>query len=221
MKISESAIATLKALEGFRSSAYYCSGGKITIGYGTTNADAALIGIRITKKSACSKAQADRWLRMVCEKKYGRAVEKYNGVYRWTQAEFDALVIFAYNIGGIDQLTANGTRTKAQIADKMLEYCKAAGTANSGLLARRKTERRMFLAGAKEEAHDMDTLKNGAKGQQVRCLQMILYYKYGHRLAYDGIFGAATDAAVKAVQQSYGLTPDGIVGAKTWEKLLG
>jgi peptidoglycan hydrolase-like protein with peptidoglycan-binding domain len=36
----------------------------------------------------------------------------------------------------------------------------------------------------------------------------------------DGVFGPMTEAAVRAVQRQHGLVPDGIVGPKTWERLL-
>jgi peptidoglycan hydrolase-like protein with peptidoglycan-binding domain len=39
-------------------------------------------------------------------------------------------------------------------------------------------------------------------------------------LAEDGVFGPATTAAVKAVQQLFGITRDGIVGPQTWSVLV-
>lgn len=36
----------------------------------------------------------------------------------------------------------------------------------------------------------------------------------------DGVFGPMTEARVRAFQRAHGLVPDGIVGPKTWEKLL-
>ena len=33
----------------------------------------------------------------------------------------------------------------------------------------------------------------------------------------DGRFGAKTEAAVKVLQQAYGITVDGVVGHQTWQ----
>lgn len=65
------------------------------------------------------------------------------------------------------------------------------------------------------EVHNMDTLKQGDKGQQVKVLQKLL-----GGIIVDGDFGAKTTAAVDAYQTKNKLTVDGIVGPKTWDKLL-
>lgn len=59
----------------------------------------------------------------------------------------------------------------------------------------------------------MTTLQKGSRGEEVKVLQKKL------NLIADGIFGAITDETVRAFQKSNGLTPDGIVGNKTWAKL--
>jgi GH24 family phage-related lysozyme (muramidase) len=82
-------------------------------------------------------------------------VNKYDTRYNWTPNERDALTSFAYNIGSIDQLTANGTRTKAEIAQKMLEYNKAGGQVLDGLVDRRREEQAIFLGGRNLETADL------------------------------------------------------------------
>jgi len=56
-------------------------------------------------------------------------------------------------------------------------------------------------------------LKVGSKGDEVKKLQQKLGVKD------DGVFGAATEKAVKAWQAKNGLNADGVIGVKTWEKL--
>ncbi|MFD8636976.1 peptidoglycan-binding protein [Streptomyces sp. NPDC059533] len=36
----------------------------------------------------------------------------------------------------------------------------------------------------------------------------------------DGVFGAHTDSAIRRFQRNHNLDPDGIVGPRTWERLL-
>ena len=59
----------------------------------------------------------------------------------------------------------------------------------------------------------MTILKKGSKGAEVKTLQQKL------NLMADGIFGPLTEEAVKEFQANNGLTVDGIVGQKTWDKL--
>lgn len=61
------------------------------------------------------------------------------------------------------------------------------------------------------------TLKKGSKGENVKRLQSFLNW-YGNILTVDGIFGDATENAVKAFQKDQGLTVDGIFGAQSRAK---
>lgn len=147
MKISEKGLDLIRKFEGCRLTAYQDAVGVWTIGYGTTNADRSITGTNIGRGLQISLATANDWLRKSVDAKYGPKVDKYSK-YNWTQNEFDALVSFAYNIGSIDQLTASGTRTKAQIAEKMLAYNRAGGKVLAGLTRRRQEERALFLTAA-------------------------------------------------------------------------
>ena len=62
-------------------------------------------------------------------------------------------------------------------------------------------------------------IRSGATGQDVKDLQFLLN-KAGAYLEVDGDFGVATNKEVKNFQAAKGLEVDGIVGPKTWAKLL-
>ena len=69
----------------------------------------------------------------------------------------------------------------------------------------------------------LPVLRKGDKGQYVTLLQTKLINKGFSCGSYgaDGDFGNDTEKAVKSFQKAYGLTVDGIVGAKTWSALEG
>lgn len=69
------------------------------------------------------------------------------------------------------------------------------------------------------EDDNMPTLRRGNQGEAVEELQAILNAKFGFSLEIDGNFGKATETAVKEFQKKNGLTPDGVVGKKTWAAL--
>jgi peptidoglycan hydrolase-like protein with peptidoglycan-binding domain len=63
------------------------------------------------------------------------------------------------------------------------------------------------------------TISLGATGGAVRRLQRALRRTPNLGVVVDGVFGSATDAAVKEFQEGAGLTVDGIVGPLTWNAL--
>jgi N-acetylmuramoyl-L-alanine amidase len=63
-------------------------------------------------------------------------------------------------------------------------------------------------------------LRQGMKGSAVVGLQERLRANGFLKGSADGVFGAETLAAVKAAQRNFGLEPDGVVGAATWNALL-
>ena len=67
---------------------------------------------------------------------------------------------------------------------------------------------------------ELNELKKGSKGNQVKTLQRLLNAVNSANLYIDGSFGDKTLQAVKAYQKKKGLYVDGIVGVKTWNSLL-
>mgnify|MGYP003301184114 CR=1 FL=1 len=64
-----------------------------------------------------------------------------------------------------------------------------------------------------------NTLKSGAKGEQVKILQTELNEVMSCGLSIDGSFGPATKSCVIKFQAKYSLTQDGSVGPKTCPKI--
>ena len=67
-------------------------------------------------------------------------------------------------------------------------------------------------------------LSLGDTGDNVRVLQYYLavvatYYATIPEIQVNGIFDEATEAAVRAFQQQFGLTVDGLVGRQTWQAM--
>ncbi|MBO5957278.1 MAG: glycoside hydrolase family protein [Bacteroidales bacterium] len=141
MDISKSGLNFIKKWEGgpWLQAKRFGSERYLSIGYGHYGPDVK-IGQTITQ------AEAEELLK----KDVQNAVNHVNYMnnkyaYNFNQNEFDALVSFAYNIGSINQLTANGTRSKKVIAEKMLLYVKSCGVTLQGLVNRRKAENKLFL----------------------------------------------------------------------------
>ena len=67
-------------------------------------------------------------------------------------------------------------------------------------------------------------LRRGDRGSNVQLVQFYMRiaatnYSALTSPSVDGIFGAGTETAVKKFQSYFGLTADGVVGERTWNKL--
>jgi lysozyme len=143
MKTSARGVDFIKAFEGFRSKPYLCQASVWTIGYGHT------VGVTqdspiISEADAAALLQSDL-------KHYEASVLKLIRVPLW-QCEFDALVSFAFNLGG-GALQRSTLRQKLNRWDRhgaaveFLKWTRANGAISRGLLRRRQAEMEMFLEG--------------------------------------------------------------------------
>lgn len=97
------------------------------------------------------------------------------------------------------------------------------GIKDSGTTKEETTTKTETTNEAKSVNVELKVLKKGSKNNQVKTVQRILYamgYDLGNNKPVDGDFGAKTDAAVRNFQKTNKLYDDGIVGVKTWTKLL-
>ena len=221
MKISKTGLQLIEQFEGCRLTAYQDVVGVWTIGYGHTK--------KVKKGDVITREQAEHFLMKDVEKAENN-VNSFYGRYKWNQNQFDALVSFAFNLGSINQLTANGTRTISQISEKILAYNKAGGKVVNGLTRRRQAEKRLFDTVIAQKAENgantkpqevsmmngvkLPTLKKGSKGRAVKVWQIILNLD---NTQVDGVFGAYTQERTIEFQAIHGLSKDGVVGDKSWE----
>lgn len=213
-KIGQAGLALIKQFEGCRLTAYQCSAGVWTIGYGHTAG--VYKGMKITQ------AQADAFLKQDIAKfeKYINNPSYVQFTDKLNQNQFDALVSFAFNLGQGNVKKLCVGRNINQIPSAMRQYCKAAGKTLPGLQRRRKAEAALYnkkvenctgtIAVKESEDYNMKTIKKGSKGNTVKVWQIII------GTMPDGNFGSGTENATKTWQKNHGLTADGIVGKVSW-----
>lgn len=143
MRTNENGKNLIKSFESCRLNAYKDATGTLTIGWGHTG---SVDGTPIYLGMSISQQKADELFDSDLER-FENHVNGYHDKYNFTSNEFSALVSFAYNIGSITQLTSKGTRSKTQIANKMLDYVYSKGKKLQGLVNRRTKERALFLSG--------------------------------------------------------------------------
>ena len=179
--------------------------------------------------------------------KYGAGCG-YSLIYYVAAGRFDRnpkvgdQIFFKYNLNDTSY-TADHTGIVVRVTDKLIETIEG----NSGNEVKRKAYKRTdktivgyghprydaetaTKAPAKERAKTvniaMPILRKGSTGAAVKTLQRLLrqlqYVNTDGKtlLIVDGNFGSNTEAAVKRWQKNHLGGADGIVGIKTWNKLL-
>jgi lysozyme len=146
MNINQAGLDLIKEFEGFRADTYRCSGGVLTIGYGTTGA--AGVGIDPKPGMRITEAQAEQFLRLTLDK-FGASIRP--AMTREPSAnEWAAMLSLAYNIGpgafrSSSVLRLFNAGDTAGAADAFLRWNKAKGKILRGLTRRREAERALFL----------------------------------------------------------------------------
>ncbi|EPV5048297.1 lysozyme [Cronobacter malonaticus] len=146
MQTSEKGLALIKEFESCQLKAYRCPAGVWTIGYGWTQpVDGKLIraGMEIDMPTA------ERLLKTGLID-YENDVMKLVRV-KLSQAQFDALVSFTYNVGSRNFSTSTllkklNAGDYAGAADEFLRWNKSRGKILNGLVRRRAAERELFLS---------------------------------------------------------------------------
>lgn len=190
MRISEKGLNIIKEFEGCRLEAYRDPAGVLTIGYGHTHG--VQDGMKITQETA------DEYLRDDCVAAE-KNVNSFDATYHWNQNQFDALVSFAFNLGSISQLTANGTRSIAEISAKIPEYCHAGGKKLNGLVRRRAAEKELFDTPVGTQAEECALDQEAVRSLQEALNADGITDADGKALMIDGIKGQDTTAAIKKV----------------------
>lgn len=220
--ISAAGIALIKRFEGCRLTAYKCSAGVWTIGYGHTSG--------VHSGQAITQAQADALLRQDLEKfeRYVNSTAYVPITAQLNENQFAALVSFAFNCGQGNLKRLCAGRNTVQIAAAMPQYCKAAGRKLPGLVQRRAAEVALFNTpvttapanqpvvkvaevNQESEEYNMKTIRKGSKGNMVKVWQIIV------GATPDGNFGGGTESKTKSWQSNHGLSADGVVGPKSWK----
>ena len=161
MKTSPTGIHLIKHFEGVRFKPYMCSGNVWTVGCGhalyprqlaMNLADRANFKLKPEDNRIWTKEEVDDLLRYDLQR-FERGVLRLLGTVQPTQAEFDALVSFSFNLG-LGTFQRSTVRSafirgdKATAGETLLKYCRAGGKVLLGLQRRRLAEHAMFMSGA-------------------------------------------------------------------------
>jgi lysozyme len=218
MNISQAGIKLIEKLEGCILHEYKDDAGVPTIGVGHTGG--------VQPNQTITQAQADELLRKDLAKFVAR-VNKFVKV-PINQNQFDALVIFDFNTGGLGTSTLlkklnagdyKGAAAEFDLWTKITDPETGKKVVSQGLVNRRNAEQALFNTPVPSKpvtpVYPGNPLVKGTgdKGH------VLLVQKRLH-IVPDGVFGNGTQMAVKNFQAHNGLTADGIIGPATWAKMF-
>jgi len=147
MRISPSGLTLLKKFEGFRANPYLCSAGVPTIGYGNTYYENG-IRVKLTD-SPIDENWAEQLFKSILTH-YELGVDSVT-TDNITQNQFDALVIFAYNVGVVNFKKStllklvNQNPYDLNIAKQFMRWTRAGGKVIKGLVLRRNLESHLYF----------------------------------------------------------------------------
>lgn len=158
--------------------------------------------------------------------------EYYNGVKTRVQANFRKYPTWQESITDHSHLFTSSKRYKNLVGCtdyiKACTYVKEDGYATSptytNTLINCINTYKLYLCDAEvtgkvvtmRKAPTLPILKRGSKGQQVMAWQLFLMTAGFNPGLADGKFGPLMEEAVAKFQASKGITPDGVIGIKTW-----
>lgn len=137
--VSKAGVEFIKALEGYREEPYFCAGGRLTVGYGTTKG--------VSQDSRVTQEEAERLL-IRDLKDVESVLNEYVSV-PLSQNQFDALASFVYNVGRYAFRSSSllkwlNTARYDRISSELRRWVHAKGRVIKGLEKRRQKEAELF-----------------------------------------------------------------------------
>lgn len=151
MKTNQAGIDLIKKWEGLRLTPYYCSGNKLTIGYGHTSAAGEPI---VTPELRITASEAEDILKRDLAKFEAIVLRVINAPI--SENQFAAMVSLCFNIGGSAFAKSSVARlTNARdyhgAAESFALWNKAGGKVVAGLVKRRADEAALYRKNSKAE----------------------------------------------------------------------
>ncbi len=169
MQTSENGLNLIKTFEGFRATAYP-DGAGYSIAFGHQIKPGERFG-------TVTEAEGLELLRGDVKTAESRVLKTFRR--ELSQNEFDALVSFAFNLGGFSKapqlVAAVNSGDRAAAAEKFKLYNRSNGTVSDGLINRRQREADLFLNGDAGEPNAPNQTNKTASGAAIVGTALILY----------------------------------------------